>query len=151
MAGGGGGDSIYEDEPEGGGMISDINVTPLVDITLVLLIIFMVTAHLIEKHAIPGVETPKAATGEEVRTTLQITIDKDRNLFFNGDKVANTEAMRDGLKAAVAQNPDVQCVITADTTVPYGDFVGVVDEVHLAGVKNTALTVTEKAKPPSNP
>ena len=78
--------SRYDDE-DSGGMITDINVTPLVDITLVLLIIFMVTAHLIVNKAIPGVDTPKAASGEEVRTTLALTIDNSRALFVNGQKV----------------------------------------------------------------
>ncbi len=151
MAGGGGGgdsDSIYDDDEGGGGIISDINVTPLVDITLVLLIIFMVTAHLIIKRAIPGVQTPSAASGEDVRTTLQLTIDKDRTLYLNGDKVPNVQAMGASLKTALAQNPDVQAVITADNTVPYGDFVSVIDEVRLSGIKNYALTVTDKVSEP---
>jgi biopolymer transport protein ExbD len=145
MAGGGGG-SVYEDDDEGGGLISDINVTPLVDITLVLLIIFMVTARLIMNRAIPGVEAPKAASGEEVRTTLALTIDQARSLYVNGEKVADRKEVSDRLRRAVAQNPEVQAVITADNSVPYGDFVGVIDLVRLSGVKKYALTVSEKPK-----
>ena len=145
MAGGGG--SIYEDDGEGGGIISDINVTPLVDITLVLLIIFMVTARIIVNRAIPGVDTPKAASGEQVQTTLALTIDSSRALFVNGQKVAGAEAAQEYLKAAVAKNPEIQAVITADNTVPYGDFVSLIDTVRLAGIKKYALTVTEKPKP----
>jgi biopolymer transport protein ExbD len=143
MAGGG---SLYEDE-DGGGIISDINVTPLVDITLVLLIIFMVTARLIVNRAIPGVDTPKAASGEQVQTTLALTIDSSRALYVNGQKVADSATIAEYLKSAVAKNPEIQAVITADNTVPYGDFVSLIDTVRLAGIKKYALTVTEKPKP----
>ena len=145
MAGGAG--SSYEDDDEGGGIISDINVTPLVDITLVLLIIFMVTARLIMNRAIPGVEAPKAASGEEVRTTLSLTIDQSRALFVNGQKVPDEQAMGTALRQAVAQNPEVQAVITADNTIPYGDFVSLIDLVRLSGIKKYALTVAEKPRP----
>jgi biopolymer transport protein ExbD len=143
MAGGG---SIYDDD-EGDGMITDINVTPLVDIVLVLLFIFMVTARLIVNRAIPGVDTPKAASGEQVQTTLALTIDSSRALYVNGQKVSGQRAIGDFLRGAVAKNPDIQAVITADNTVPYGDFVSLIDTVRLAGIKKYALTVTEKPKP----
>jgi biopolymer transport protein ExbD len=146
MAGGGSGGSVYSDDDEGGGIISDINVTPLVDITLVLLIIFMVTARLIMNRAIPGVEAPKAASGEEVRTTLALTIDQHRALFVNGQAVPDEQAMGAALRRSVAQNPDVQAVITADNTIPYGDFVSLIDLVRLSGIKKYALTVAEKPK-----
>ncbi len=139
---GGAPDSPYEDD-EGSGIISDINVTPLVDVVLVLLIIFMVTARLIVSRAIPGVDTPKAATGEEVRTTLALTIDARRALYINGEPT-NDKAAGVLLRRAVAQNPDVQAVITADNTIPYGDFVAVIDLVRLSGIKKYALTVSEK-------
>ena len=138
--------SVYEDDEESGGIISDINVTPLVDITLVLLIIFMVTARLIMNRAIPGVEAPKAASGEEVRTTLALTIDQNRALFVNGQKVADEREMGDALRRAVTQNPEVQAVITADNAIPYGDFVSLIDLVRLSGIKKYALTVSEKPK-----
>jgi biopolymer transport protein ExbD len=144
MAGGGGPSSPYADDDEGG-IISDINVTPLVDITLVLLIIFMVTARLIVSRAIPGVDTPKAATGEEVRTTLALTIDQNRALFVNGERTDNAAA-EVLLRRAVAQNPDIQAVITADNSIPYGDFVGLIDLVRVAGIKKYALTVSEKPR-----
>jgi biopolymer transport protein TolR len=146
MAGG----SLYDDE-EGGGIISDINVTPLVDITLVLLIIFMVTARLIVNRGIPGVQPPKAASGEEVKSTLALTIDKERALYVNGQKQKGLPEVGSYLRAAVTQNPEIQAVITADNTVPYGDFVSLIDVIRLAGVQKYALTVTEKAPPPPPP
>src|SRR5262249_59174487 len=116
-------------------MITDINVTPRGDITLVLLITFMVTARLVVNKAIPGVDTPKAAGGEEVRTTLALTIDQSRALFVNGQKVTDGKQMEDMLRRAVIQNPDVQAVVTADNSVPYGDFVQLIDAVRLSGIK----------------
>jgi biopolymer transport protein ExbD len=136
--------SNYDDDE--GGMITDINVTPLVDITLVLLIIFMVTARLIVNKAIPGVDTPKAASGEEVRTTLALTIDQSRGVFVNGQKITDNKQMEDMLRRAVTQNPDIQAVVTADNSVPYGDFVQLIDAVRLSGIKKYALTVTEKPR-----
>jgi biopolymer transport protein ExbD len=145
---GGAPDSPYEDDEGGGGIISEINVTPLVDIVLVLLIIFMVTARLIVSRAIPGVDTPRAASGEEVRTTLALTIDAQRALFVNGERT-NEVSAGEMLRKAVAANPDVQAVITADNTIPYGDFVALIDLVRLSGIKKYALTVAEK--PPVRP
>jgi biopolymer transport protein TolR len=142
---GGGSESLYEDDDGGGGMITDINVTPLVDIVLVLLIIFMVTATLIVNRAIPGVDTPKAASGEDIRTTLALTIDRERTVFVNGER-ADPKLASDLLRRAVADNPDVQAVITADNTVPYGDFVSLIDLVRLSGIKKYALTVAEKPR-----
>ncbi len=143
---GGADTSGYQDDDDGGGMITDINVTPLVDVCLVLLIIYMVTAQVIS--AIPGVETPKAVTGEEVRTTLALTIDKERRLFLNGDRVEDPKLVSEYLRGAVAGNPDIQAVITADVAVPYGDFVTLIDLIREAGVKKYALTVGDKPRPP---
>jgi biopolymer transport protein ExbD len=147
MAGGAG--SMYDDDDGGGGAISEINVTPLVDITLVLLIIFMVTARLIVNRAIPGVETPKAVTGEDVKTTLALTIDKERKLYVNGQP-SDRAALPAYLEKAVAANPEIQAVITADGGVPYADFVTLVDTVRVAGVKKYALTVGDMPPPKEN-
>ncbi len=145
---GGGPDSLYDDDDGGGGIISEINVTPLVDIVLVLLIIFMVTASLIVNRAIPGVDTPKAASGEQVRTTLSLTIDQSRAIFVNGERMTDPKLTQEALRRALAENPEVQAVITADNTIPYGDFVGLIDLVRLSGIKKYALTVTEKPQEP---
>ena len=83
MAGGAGG---YGNDDDSGRMIVDINVTPLVDITLVLLIIFMVTASLIVNPGIK-VDLPKAASGTETtKSTLALTLNKEGVLFLNGER-----------------------------------------------------------------
>ncbi len=76
----------YEDDDGGGvgGAITDINVTPLVDITLVLLIIMMVAAPLIVNNPSIKVELPKASTGDETqKSTISLTLRKDGVLYYN--------------------------------------------------------------------
>jgi len=135
---------MYQDEG-GDGPIVDINVTPLVDIVLVLLIIFMVTASLIVNPGIRA-ELPKAASGEEVRTTLALTLTKDGRLHVNGQPRTEEEA-RAIVRAAVRANPDIQAIIAADRSVPHGDWVRIVDLAKLAGVRRFAVG-TEKSPSP---
>jgi len=138
-----GGASLYEDDDNGGGAIVDINVTPLVDIVLVLLIIFMVTAKLIAGRAIP-VESPKTVSGQKVETTLALTIDKNRQLFLNGQPAPDRAKVREYIAKAVQANSEIQAVVTADVVVPHGDVMELIDLVKVAGVKRFALTVEEK-------
>ncbi len=138
-----GGASLYEDEDDGGGVIAAINVTPLVDIVLVLLIIFMVTAQLIVTRAIP-IKTPKAVSGADVATTLGLTLDDENVLYLNGEPVRDRSEAARLIEKAVKQNPDLQAVISADTAVPHGEVIALIDMVKLAGVHNFALTVEKK-------
>ena len=137
-----GGASTYQDEG-GDAPIVDINVTPLVDIVLVLLIIFMVTASLIVNPGIKA-ELPKAASGEEIRTTLALTITRDGTLHVNGEQRTEEEA-KVIIRAAVTGNPDIQAIIAADKTVAHGDWVHLVDIAKLAGVRKFAVG-TEQSK-----
>ena len=134
--------STYQDEG-GDAPIVDINVTPLVDIVLVLLIIFMVTASLIVNPGIKA-ELPKAASGEEIRTTLALTITKDGKLHVNGEPRTEEEA-KVIIRAAVRGNPDIQAIIAADKSVAHGDWVHLVDIAKLSGVRKFAVG-TEQSK-----
>jgi len=121
-------------------IISDINVTPLVDVTLVLLIIFMVTATYIVTPSIP-VELPKAASGEEGPTsTLAIVLTRDNQLFLNGETI--TEA---GLVNAIVRereaNPEVQAIISADKDVSHGHVVRLIDLIKVNGVTRFAINI----------
>src|SRR5918912_543645 len=129
MAGG----SPFEDE-DAGRMITDINVTPLVDIVLVMLIIFMVTTSYIVNPSIK-VDLPKAATGsEQAKTTLGLTLTKDGSLFLNGDKTDDGGVQR-YIAAELPKNPDLQAVIAADKVVPHGSVVHIIDLVKRSGVR----------------
>ena len=135
MAGG----AHFEDE-DSGRMITDINVTPLVDIVLVLLIIFMVTTSYIVNPSIK-VDLPKAATGsDQVKTTLGLTLTKEGGLYLNGDKSDDAGVQR-YIATELPRNPDLQAVIAADKVVPHGSVVHVIDLVKRAGVRKFAINV----------
>src|SRR5512139_675745 len=93
--------------------ITGINVTPLVDIVLVLLIIFMVTANFIVRETVE-VDLPRAANGgETVQGLVNVVIDKDGKLFFDGTEVPEDELSRK-VSEAVAKDKDTRAIISAD-------------------------------------
>ena len=130
-------------------IISAINVTPLVDITLVLLIIFMVTASYIVSPAIK-VDLPKAASGsEQTKTTLALTLMKDGGLYLNGERSSDAAVVQ-YIGSELPKNPDLQAIIAADRVVPHGDVVHVIDLVKRAGIHRFAINVdpgTRTARP----
>ncbi|MEP6654564.1 MAG: biopolymer transporter ExbD [Myxococcales bacterium] len=128
------------DEELGAQTISGINVTPLVDITLVLLIIFMVTATVIVNSGIK-VDLPKAASGaDQVRTTLALTLTKDGTLYLNGEK-SSDDAVAAYIARTLPATPDLQAVIAADRVVPHGQVVHLIDLVKRTGVRRFAINV----------
>jgi len=146
MAGG----ANYQDEDAGAGMIADINVTPLVDITLVLLIIFMVTAKLIVSRGI-AVETPKTVSGSEVRTKLELTIEPGPRWYVNGEAIGDKVVIEGQVKAALADDPELRPIITADERVPHGEVMEIIDLVKQAGAKRFAMTTSPKVEPAPSP
>jgi biopolymer transport protein ExbD len=121
-------------------MIVGINVTPLVDITLVLLIIFMVTASYIVNPAIK-VDLPKAASGsEQTKTTLAVTISKDGTVYLNGERSSDARIV-DYIHGELPKNPDLQAIIAADKIVSHGDVIHIIDLVKRSGVHRFALNV----------
>jgi biopolymer transport protein TolR len=122
------------------GMIVEINVTPLVDIMLVLLIIFMLTAHLIAKQAIE-VELPRAAQSSTINpTTIAITLTRDGSLYLNG-KLATPSELRAEIRRAVAKDPRTQAVIAGDKAVSHGRVVWVLDVVKSLGITSFAIQI----------
>ncbi len=130
---------------EGGddkGLYSEINVTPLVDVVLVLLVIFMVTTTYIVAQSI-SVDLPKAATGENVITTLVITIDNKGNIYLE-DEMVDVEVLRARVRAAGEASEELRAVIAADRNVKHGLFVRVIDVIRDAGVVKFAINVEEE-------
>lgn len=126
------------------GAISEINVVPLVDIILVVLIIFMVTAPMIMKPSI-NVNLPKAAAGDKTAPSLlNIVIGADGKLSLNG-AITDENTIQTKAQEAVTQNPEVQAIISADKETPHGTVVHVIDIVKVAGVKKFAISI-EKSK-----
>lgn len=121
-------------------IIAGINVTPLVDVTLVLLIIFMVTATYIVKPSIE-VELPEAATGAPTeQTTLGITLDRDGKLYLNGEEKSE-DALRAYIREQKRGGKELQALIAADKDVRHGSFVRILDLVKQEGVLDFAINI----------
>jgi biopolymer transport protein ExbD len=124
--------------------ISAINVTPFVDIVLVLLIILMVTSAQIVKAALE-VELPRAASGaDRVESTLNVVMRRDGEIRLDGNRITK-EQLGLEVKSASRSNPKIRAVIQADKGVPYGDLVQIIDVVKANGVKSFALDVERQA------
>jgi biopolymer transport protein ExbD len=122
------------------GMITEINVTPLVDIMLVLLIIFMLTAHLIARQAIE-IELPHASQSTAPPpTTLAIALKADGAIFLN-DRPVTPDALRAAIKDAVARDPKSQAIIAGDKRVSHGRVVWVLDTVKSLGITQFAIQI----------
>ena len=132
----------YRASPDEGAILSDINVTPLVDVTLVLLIIFMATASLIVNPAIK-VDLPKATTGEDAgQTALTLGLDRAGKLYLNAQPATPDDVKR-FIKGALEKKPDLQAVLGADHTVPHGRVVEIIDLLRASGVRRFAITVDQ--------
>jgi biopolymer transport protein ExbD len=127
-----------------GEIISDINVTPFVDVSLVLLIIFMVTATYIIAQSIP-VDLPEAATGENVVTTLAITMTENGDIYLDGVRTDDAALSRT-VAQAHSKNADLRVVIAADKKVSHGAVVSIIDLVRKLGVSKFAINIDSKAK-----
>jgi len=130
-------------------MITDINVTPMVDIMLVLLVIFMVTATYITRGAF-DVKLPKAENGADVGDSpLQISISAAGTLSLNGSEI-DIGKMSEAVVPIIRDNPDVQAVVDGDRGVEYGRVMEVIDTLKTAGVRNFAAAV-ERVPAPGAP
>lgn len=128
---------------QGDDVLAEINVVPLVDVILVVLIIFMVTAPMIMKPSI-NVNLPKAASGEATTPSkLNITISSDGKLNLDGKTVEDADVQNAALEE-VKKNPEIQAIIAADKDVPHGRVVSVLDIVKAAGVKKFAISIDKK-------
>lgn len=128
--------------------ITGINVTPLVDITLVLLIIFMVTARFISEPSL-GVNLPKAsasASTEQEDRRIYLTINTQRQIFLNNARVSEQE-LPGKIRELLKQKPDLSLVLRADKDVSHGDVMRVLDAVREQGVTQFGIAVEGKPNP----
>jgi biopolymer transport protein ExbD len=121
--------------------ITGINVTPLVDITLVLLIIFMVTAKIIVSQSVP-LDLPKASSGVEVQVVFSVVLAADGSTQVDSRPVPNDDAIFPMAREAHAKNAELRAVIKADSAVPHGRVIHVLDILKQAGVAKIAFGVT---------
>lgn len=127
----------------GRGGIVGINVTPMVDVVLVLLIIMMVSATYIVSQSLK-VELPKTASSDEtVSKTYVVTVTKEGNYYYN-DKPITRDGLAKEFRGALAATKDVNLVITADEDAHHGKVVGVIDLAKVAGITKFAINVEKK-------
>lgn len=140
--------SFGEDEDE----ITGINVTPLVDVMLVLLIIFMATTTYLTHReisvALPKAETGAAAEGEKKDGTLTFSIDKENTLSLNGEKLTydNIEGALSKQKALHPNTP-LHVTINADLTTHHGFVVKLMDQLRKNGITDFAISVETEEHP----
>ncbi len=126
-------------EPRDDRLMSEINVTPLVDVMLVLLIIFMVTAPMMIHGvdvSLPETAAAPVPTGEEDR--LIISVDRDRGVYINTVKV-EFSFLREKLAAIMENRSDRRVFLKADKDVSYGFVVSVMSEIKGAGVEKLGM------------
>jgi biopolymer transport protein ExbD len=122
----------------GNGLISGINVTPMVDITLVLLIIFIVTAKIIVTPAVP-LDLPRASQSEELQVIFSVIVPANGPTLVNGEPANEDGVLVQMAKKAVGQDPDVRAVINADGAVPHRRIIHTLDLIKTAGIAKVAF------------
>lgn len=130
-------------------VISGINITPLVDVVLVLLIIFMITAPVIYQKAI-SVQLPQAKSGEQAdQSPINLSVSKDGALHWDSEAVS-WETLSERLLALNAgmkdKNAELTAIINADEAASHGTVVKLMDTLRAAGLTRFALSVAEAAK-----
>lgn len=123
--------------------MADISMTPLIDTALTLLVIFMIATPMIQ-NAI-RVTLPKGKAKEDLGTQQQLAvyIDKDKQLFFNGQKVTNAEIVP-LLKKEVGSDSNKMVHVKADQGVPYGNVLELVDHIKVVGGISHVVLATQK-------
>ncbi|HYQ01258.1 MAG TPA: biopolymer transporter ExbD [Polyangiaceae bacterium] len=137
--------SVSSNDEEG---INGINVTPLVDVTLVLLIIFMVTAKLIASRGIP-LDLPKSATAGTTQTMFTVSIDAQGKVSTNGQPIADDATLRAQTSQELRKNPELRTVIAASAAASHGSVMHVVDTIRDAGAVKIAFQADKAPPSPS--
>ena len=126
--------------------LSDINMVPFIDVVLVLLIIFMITAPILQSGI--EVDVPKTHTVKEItQQRLVVTMDK-RQLIYLGNEPVNIHQLADKIKKQSKHQNDV-IYLRADETVPFGAFCSVIDTLRVSGISNISIVtqpITDRNK-----
>jgi biopolymer transport protein ExbD len=126
------------------GAITGINITPLVDISLVLLIVFMLTAKVMVTQAIP-MQVPTSSTPTAVQVTLAVTVAEDGAMTLDGAKMADGPALARAAKAQAGNDAaEVHAVIAALRAAPHGAVIGALDALRSVGITKIAFAVERK-------
>lgn len=122
----------------GRGAIAGINVTPLVDVALVLLIIFIVTAKIVVAPAVP-LDLPKAAQTEEVQVILSVIVPARGPILVDGEPADDMGAFAEAVEPVRAQHPELRAVIHAEGSAAHARVLDVLDRLRRAGVERVAF------------
>ena len=125
----------------GVGAITGINVTPLVDIILVLLIVFMVTAKLIVRNHAIVLDLPKAATGQDTQEIFSVALTAGGATYVNGARIAGDDAVVAPARAALSRHRDVRVVVQADGAIAHRRVMHVLDLLKQAGIVHIGFGV----------
>ncbi len=133
------------DEESDASIIAEINITPLTDVFLVLLIIFMVTSSVIANTG-KNVKLPEAQqTSSTPPQAVNVTISTDGTIQVDGTAVRR-EVLREAIEAALAASEEKQVILRGDKDIVYGEAVYVLDQAQLAGAEGFALATTKAKK-----
>ena len=127
------------------GIMAEINVTPLVDVMLVLLVIFMVTAPMMQQGVqvnLPKADTKAMTPAEE---TVVVTVDKSGKVFINKDEVP-AATLRSRLSDMFATREKKEIFLKADASVPYGEVVKTMADIKGAGIERLGMVTEPSAK-----
>ena len=133
---------------------STINVTPMVDVMLVLLIIFMVITPMLQKGVsvdLATVNNPQAMPDADKEDALLVAINKQGEIFFGSDKLSGADQLTHLVKDRLASRTDKRVFIKADARTKYGNVVDVVDNVRAAGVDQLGLLTEQRKTAPGAP
>lgn len=120
--------------------IGSINITPMVDVILVLLVIFMVTANFLKKESI-NINLPKAdAVDANLAKTVQVALSKDGKIFLEGNEVDFPRLEAQLLRESKIR-PNMRITLSADSSLPYGKIAETMGKIKKAGVHQIALSV----------
>ncbi len=136
---------------EGSKVNSNINVTPMVDVMLVLLIIFMVITPMLQKGAsvdMAKVNNPTSMPDADKEDALLVVVMRDGQIYFGTDRI-KVDELTNKVKDRLADKPDKQIFIRADLRAKYGSVVDVVDNVRAAGVDDVGLLTEQRHEGPA--
>jgi biopolymer transport protein TolR len=138
---------------EGAKVSSDINVTPMVDVMLVLLIIFMVVTPMLQKGVsvdMAQVNNPEKMPDADKEDALLVSIVRDGTVYFGTEKIS-VDNLTTKVKDRLANKPDKRVYVKADMRTRFGEVVKVVDGVRAAGVDDLGLLTEQRKTGPSAP
>ena len=130
--------------------MSEINVTPLVDVMLVLVVIFIITAPLLASSIKLDLPRTDAAKPSETPAFLTLAVDRAGQLFLN-DQPVSVDRLAESLKQSAGQSPDTEVQLRADETVPYGRIVEVMGLAQKAGLNRIGFVAGPVRTPAADP